>query len=109
MSLRFKIAVCCAAAFVLLVWSRSPAHACAVCTGAAGDPQTVAMNGAIVTLLGVTGVVAAGVVGLMVRMRRHSRAAGDVALAISGIALHSTPSGTGDTADGVAPITVGES
>ncbi len=51
----------------------SPAQACEVCFGAADDPATLGMNGAILFLLGVIGLVQVGFVSLFWGFRKRSR------------------------------------
>ena len=50
--------------------------ACAVCYGTPDAPQTKGMNLGIVTMLGVTGIVLGGFVGMIIcfarRARRHN-------------------------------------
>ena len=55
-----------------LVSSR-PAQACEVCFGTADDPATLGMNGAILFLLGVIGLVQFGFVSLFWGFRKRSR------------------------------------
>ena len=56
-----------------VLFSPVPARACEVCFGAADDPATLAMNNAILFLLGVIGLVQVGFVGLFVNFRRRAR------------------------------------
>ena len=53
--------------------SSSPLQACEVCFGAADDPATLGMNGAILFLLGVIGLVQFGFVSLFWGFRKRSR------------------------------------
>jgi heme/copper-type cytochrome/quinol oxidase subunit 2 len=47
--------------------------ACATCYGAPDAPQTQGMNMAILTMLGVTGVVLGGCAALMIALARRAR------------------------------------
>jgi hypothetical protein len=53
--------------------SSSPAQACEVCFGAADDPATLGMNGAILFLLGIIGLVQFGFISLFWGFRKRSR------------------------------------
>jgi hypothetical protein len=61
---------------LVLAWAAMPhaARACAVCYGAAGSDQTAGLNAAILFLLGVVGVVQAGLVAMFVAIWRRGRA-----------------------------------
>lgn len=51
----------------------SRAHACAVCYGDPNSPQTVALNLAIFTMLGVTGCVLSSIVGVGFMLWRRAQ------------------------------------
>lgn len=57
-----------------LVWAALPAsaQACAVCFGSPASADTKALSFAILALLGVLGLVLAGVVAFIVYLGRHS-------------------------------------
>ena len=59
----------------LVILGQNIAFSCPVCFGALDDPATQGMNVAILTLLGVTGTVLAGLISFFLRLRRFSRAA----------------------------------
>ena len=69
-----RVAVVLALVVAVLLLSAEPAAACATCFGAQDSALTKGMNKAIVTMLGVIGVVQVGFVamfaGFVIRSRR---------------------------------------
>ena len=55
-----------------MILSAKTAHACAVCYGASDAPMANGMNWGIFTLLGVIGMVLAGVAGVGVYFARRA-------------------------------------
>lgn len=64
-----------AAAMATAVWLVLPAAAtaCATCYGAADSPMTQGMNNAILTLIGVVGLVYVGIGKVFLDFRRRAR------------------------------------
>ena len=65
-----------AACLAVLAW-RASGWACAVCIGNPDDPQTIAMNKAILGLLAIVGVVLTGFAALFINLWRRARHAVD--------------------------------
>jgi hypothetical protein len=62
-----------AAAAAALLGLPGPAGACAVCYGAPASSETAGLNAAILFLLGIVGVVQAGLVAMFLAIRRRGR------------------------------------
>lgn len=62
-------------AFLIVAWWSDSAFACPVCAGDPSSPMTAGMNGAIGTLLVITGVVLSTFVGFFLFLWRRARAA----------------------------------
>ncbi len=66
-------ALSAAVATAVVLFAPAAARACATCFGAADSAMTAGMNHAILTLLGVVGVVQAGFIALFWSIWRRSR------------------------------------
>lgn len=59
--------------FVLILMTSNMVWACATCFGAPDAPATLGMNGAIITLLAVTGGVLSGIVGAFFSLKKRAK------------------------------------
>jgi hypothetical protein len=83
-----------AAAFGLALFLPARVWACAVCFGAKGDPQTEGLNMAILTLLGTTYTLFAGMIAVGIILWRRSKR-----IALVG-SLETAPADTAETRRG---------
>lgn len=60
-------------AFIFLIIAQTAAIACPSCYGAADSPMTAGMNAAILTMLGITGVVLTGISGMFFYIWRRMK------------------------------------
>lgn len=69
------VRTCLAAVAAAAAWLALPATAaaCATCYGAADSPMTQGMNNAILTLIGVVGIVYVGIGKVFLDFRRRAR------------------------------------
>jgi hypothetical protein len=73
-----KLVIVLAAAWLALPQA---AAACSTCYGAADSPMTAGMNNAILTLIGVVGLVYVGIGKVFLEFRRRSRKLAEKAMA----------------------------